>query len=787
VHLSNKSEQSDIHPYDFYVGLWMGGSNENMEYHMLKGNEDGSGIASVSVPIFDTDTDHLKLGLYIRDPETKIMRHISSGYKSLMDVASFIDGVSHPDHASDSVLLKDNYSKNQALIHFSNDGTDMNSFRTFSARLQPSIMHENDSINQKVIEMSFGLHNWIEKSSCVSNMNGGPNFVNSMCFIESMGCAINYPLLDMTYSSERHQAPISMLAYNALATLRYVNMSADSVMALPPGEFVRNYIMPLCKGFTICTKTMGYSGDKTLDPAGNLDMSTEDFAMVLSKHMFVDVKDSYRPEKKIQCLRDMTDTELRDVIMTLRASAVKESSRSHVLINDDCETLSGLIKSNEGAIYSNYLKAMSYGNGSREGVAGKYADMLWDATRDMDNLKAVPKSDFEDIGKLLARYGEMRQNRSEGKAPCCQMGVSIVSAKGPSFAIGKTDLNGHACVISQTLCENGDESYTIGEGTANMTMRHLSGKCPEKIYLTLKSGEKEFGIIEALNCINQNLSDAVKTGEGNVRLEQSIPGNFEGKDPYKSCPFYMAGFFVGLDMGSCTPGVIPLQAQSAGIYGKDEKSKGGELAACDPCEDLMEKVMHVAERGGLKNGAPVFGAPIADLSGESVSALPINLEKVMGKDVATEFLSQVKARNDEMYPPRASEDTLKMLMSRWLDLEPSSARAVPPSKGIESCVISSAEGFDCADMARVAVEYKRRVARKFNSLQAEDPKNDGVVMDVHGQMMSAVAQFIVPLPIGEKFELSCARNLRKAVELVPFRSVSCGAVVESSCGNFGLV
>ncbi|MFN9910196.1 MAG: hypothetical protein ACK56F_29470, partial [bacterium] len=94
VHLSNKSEQSDIHPYDFYVGLWMGGSNENMEYHMLKGHEDGSGIASVSVPIFDTDIDHLKLGLYIRDPETKIIRHILSGYKSLKDVASFIDGVS---------------------------------------------------------------------------------------------------------------------------------------------------------------------------------------------------------------------------------------------------------------------------------------------------------------------------------------------------------------------------------------------------------------------------------------------------------------------------------------------------------------------------------------------------------------------------------------------------------------------------------------------------------------------------------------------------------------------
>jgi len=765
VHLSNKSEGvSEVHPYDFYVGLWMGGKNEKMEYQMLKGQADGTGCASVSVPIALRDSDHLKMGLYVYDPDSKIVRHIVSGHKPLQDIATVIDGVSHTDDSRRSILLKDNYSKNQALIHLANDGTDMEKFRKLCTRLSPSVLHYNDLINQKVIEMSFGLHNWIEKASCVSNMNGGPNFVNSMCFLESMGCAINYPLLDMTYSSERHRAPLSMLAYNSLATLRYVNMSADEVMALPPNRFVEGYIVPLCKGFTRCPKSMVYTGDKTLDLAGNLDMGTEDFAMVMSSHMFSNLKGTYKPCPKIQAVRDMTDSELRDTLQRLQAGAMSESSDSHVLICDDCETLSGLIKSFEGGIYENYLKALELsGDGD---AAGKYAEMLWEGTRDMDNLKSIPRSEFEGVGKLLARYGEMRRNRDEGKAPCAQMGVSIVSAKGASFAMGKTDLNGHACVIAQTLDESGSESYTIAEGTANMTMRGLPRECPERVGLMLKTGEKSFGVFEALNCITQNLADALKTGSGDMRLEQSIPGEFHGKDPYKTCPFYMAGFFVGLEMGSCTPGVIPLQAQNAGVMGGDQLST--EISACDPGEDLMDKVLKETERRGVKGGAPVFGAPIADLSGANVNALPIDLEKVMGKDLALNFLNQVKERNNEVYPPRASEAKLKMLMSRWLELEPvTNYKGYMPRRS-DAVLLSCSEGFKCADTARAAVEYKRRIARKFNSLQAEDVKSDGVTMDVHGYMMSAVAQFSVPLPtIGEKWELSCARNLRKAVELVP--------------------
>lgn len=769
VHLSNKSENSDIHPYDFYIGMWMGGSSPHMDYQMLKGQEDGSGMASLCLPILSTDSDHLKFGVYIKDPDTKIMRHIASGFKSILDVASSIENVTHPDLASSSIFIKDNYSKNQALLHLSNNGTDLKTFVAFCAEnLRPSVLHDNESINQKVIEMSFGLHNWIQSCSSVTNTNGGPNFVNSMCFTQCNGCAINYPLLNLVYSSEKHRAPLSLLAYQALATLNYVNLSAKALMDMPDHEFVRSYVVPLCKNFTVCPQTMNYSGDKTLDPAGNLDMGTEDFAMVFSQHMFADVRKGYEEPEFVGRLGQMTDEELQSTVAKIKASPKSEDCAAHLLISDDCETLSGMIKSFEGSILDHYKLAAS-GAAKSRGVSERLAEMIWDSTRGLKNLSKVSMEDWKDVAALLARYGELRSNCEKGLAPQSQIAISIVSAKGPSFAMGQNDLNGHACTISQTLGANGEEHYTIGEGTANMTIRSLPESVPEQVSLMLNTGEKKFKMLEALSCMSQNYSDILKTDEGKLRVEQAIPGDFKGKDPYKACPFYMAGFFVGLEMDACTPGIIPLQAGTV----MPEK-----LSACDPVEDLWDKVMEKVDKllvekhersAGCKPGAPVFGAPIVDMSGENVTPLPINLGKVMGEQEAREFLSQVAVRNHEVNPPRASEETLKTLMSRWIDLEPASkiSKSVPT----ENVVLSSAEGFQCANMARAALEYKKRVARKFNELQSKESagEGDGVSMSVMGQMMSVVTQFSVPLPKTDTWRLSSVRNLRRAVSMVPFR------------------
>ncbi len=780
VHLSNKSENpSGVHDYDFYLGAWMGGKNNDMQYQMLKGQADGTGETTLSVPILGSDYDALKLGVYIRDPDTKTMRHIASGFKPLLPLAHELEGVDDFGKATNSLVIKDNYSRNQTLIHIANNGTDLAAMKKFCGSLKPSVLHSNNEINKKVLQMTFGLHDWIEKSSCVSNMNGGPNFVNSMCFTESMGCAINYPLLDMTYDSSRHRAPLAMLSYLAFSALQYGGIPAATLLAMEPHDFVANFVVPLCTSFTVCPTSSVYSGDKTIDAKGNLDLGTEDFAMVLSRHFFTDVNDTYQD---IRCckLSDKTDLELQNLVAECLASPLANSF-GHKTISDDCETLSGLAKSISGSMHKYHLKARMMCEGgvansrkmqigikamdtiledhAASPVDAKLADLMWQETRGLKNMANVPKSDFVTLACLLNRAGELRENCDRGKAPCAQLAMSIVSAKGASFEMGNKDLNGHACTVSQTLSADGTAHFRIGEATANMSTRDLPASCPAKVRLTLSNGEKSFVMLEALTCIVQNLGEYVKTS-GKIRIGQCIPASFHGVDAYKACPFYMAGFFVGFKMGPCIPGVIPLDLKSSLV------SHGSGTLASDAAL-----------------AAPVFGAPVADLSGKSVKALPIDLGKVMGEAEAIKFLGSVMERNDESYPPRASKGTLTKVMSRWMPIQPMATMF--PGKYSESTWISSvAEGFEDADLGRAVLEYKSRLARKFNTLQAEDPFNDGVIMTVHGHMLSAVCQFHVPLPKTDGlWNLSCARNMRLAVEALPLRPRSCGVAGQVRVGS----
>jgi hypothetical protein len=137
----------------------------------------------------------------------------------------------------------------------------------------------------------------------------------------------------------------------------------------------------------------------------------------------------------------------------------------------------------------------------------------------------------------------------------------------------------------------------------------------------------------------------------------------------------------------------------------------------------------------------------------------------MGQADADAFLSGIKQRNLESYPPRASEECLRHLMSRWGDVKPLGNACLDDEK---HWMLSSAESFPCADMLRGVAEYKTRLAREFNSIQEKDCKSDGIQMHVKQHMLSVVTHFHVPLPVSEKWDLSCARNMRLALKAMPF-------------------
>lgn len=765
VHLSNKAEGSSVHTYDFFCAAFMGGTNPNLDYQMLKGCADGTGEATLSLPLLSTDTDMFKMGIYVKDPETHVCRHLASGFETLGWLRDALGEASSFAESKRSLLLKDNYSKNQVLLHFCNESTDVKAFGQFAERLNPSVLHKNEEINKKVLEMSFRVHNWIENSANVSSRNGGQNFVNPVCFTEAMGCVINYPLLNLTYSSERHRAPLPMLAYMGLSTMHCVGMSVDNLLKLRDDEFINRFVVPLCSAFTVCPKSSIYAGDKTLNAEGGLDEMTENFAMVLSAHLFLGVESHpvFR-DRYLGMLSKMSMDELVTHFGALNDNP-DPGAYTHPLIADDCETQTGMLKSFEGAIYQYHLKSiaeherkagMQIGSplsaqddtASHDVVLGQ---MMWDSTRGMQNMSAVPVQDFMSLARLLGKYGRLRHNGDKGVAPSAQIGLCIVSAKGPKFSTTNSELNGHACAVAQTLSADGNAYYTIGEGTSNMSMRDLPAGCLKSVVLPLTTGDKSFGTMEALGIIAESMGDLISTC-GLTRVGQYIPHTFVDSDPYVSCPFYMAGFFMGLEMDSCTPGVIPLDTKrGVGFVSGDAAGAKGVVT-------------------GAAAAQPVFGAPVAALSDETVRALPINLANGIGKEEALQFLGEVRARNDETYIPRLSDENVAKLMGPWGPLQAFDAAAAAKFDHTRTWISSCAEAFDNADVLRTVFEYKRRLVDRFNSLQCNDAGDDGVRAIVRCHLLSVVCYFHVPLPTKERWQLSCARNVKLAsAELPPLK------------------
>jgi hypothetical protein len=240
---------------------------------------------------------------------------------------------------------------------------------------------------------------------------------------------------------------------------------------------------------------------------------------------------------------------------------------------------------------------------------------------------------------------------------------------------------------------------------------------------------------------------------GSLRVDQIIPRSFDGKNPYTECPFYMAGFFLGLEMGPNIPAVIPIDTRDL----ESMTCQGGVLAAGGEEEDVKPML-----RPPISSRC-FFGAPVATLNAATVRAVPVDLGKVMGGEGAKTFLDNVKQRNLESYPPLAKTQTLDMLMSRWGDLTPLDKSAEGKYNPEFVWTLSSAEGFNNADELRAVGVQKSRLAAKFNAIQAEDTQSDGIRMEVKLHMLSVVSHFHVPLPRQERWSLSCARNMRQAV------------------------
>jgi len=328
----------------------------------------------------------------------------------------------------------------------------------------------------------------------------------------------------------------------------------------------------------------------------------------------------------------------------------------------------------------------------------------------------LTKTDVLKLGCLVHKLGEMAENMESGTLPCLQACFNVVTAKGPSYEMQSSDLNGHACGLLQLLDEKGDTHYRVLEATTNLTMQDLPEGCPERVKVHLENGIAELSVREVLATIGHNVSQMAAMN-GKTRLEELIAVKYA--DPAK-CPFYMSSFYLNAKMGPFVPSMIPLY--------KLESSKN-----------------------------PVFGAPVLEV----VKGVPINLANALGEEHAKTFLSGLLQRNLECNPPRLNDEDLKRVASHWGALE-----SIEPLQSLAEGVqrVSAIESNLDAVINDAHFELKTRIAANFNKLQASDPDDDGVRIQMKKIFLGTVCQINVPLPKAPgEWNLTCARNLRTTV------------------------
>jgi hypothetical protein len=90
-----------------------------------------------------------------------MQRHLASSFISITKLLEDINGVTNCVLAKASLILNDNYSKNQVLLHFANIDSNLEALKAL--KLKPSFMLKSPILNQKVQAMTTGLHALIGK------------------------------------------------------------------------------------------------------------------------------------------------------------------------------------------------------------------------------------------------------------------------------------------------------------------------------------------------------------------------------------------------------------------------------------------------------------------------------------------------------------------------------------------------------------------------------------------------------------------------------------------------
>ena len=744
----------------FLLAGWVGGGNPDFSLSPLGPD----GVAEVRLVLREGDPDTVKFSVSFNMVVPKGQRncHLASYFLPAAELAALLrDSPRVFSPTQRCFSMRDNFTKNVAVLRFQNIDTDHGSL--LSLPLRPSALLALDRTNAAVFGLGQRLKQAIA-SFTVSPMNAGPQYIEAFSYLQMQNALVHYSLIGYAFSRLTTPYQLPWIMYDAYQAAHTAGVHPAALGALDDVHFVHRFGQGVITAHTACGLTSVYCTDYTInafDAVCKLK-ETEDMAKTfgcLSLQSQAGLESgvaatsrSYTPRgpppsAPAPSLQQCVDALARAQRARREQGLSRRVSFAGVL--DDCENAAqGIIMKAKGIqqVYEGVV-AGGGGGGGDSAAVGRLADQMCRvaATDPWGRLFGnLSRQDHITMAACLMRLGALLSRGDWTTA------FAVVSAKGPSYTEENPNapgaLSGHGTVVSR-LRTAGTTYHGPLEGTTYLCQDPpVPPSMDEGFRVRLDDGSvAAFDNSVFATVFAQNVHRCV-----GISADNCILGHLQadyGSNPQR-CPFYVSAFYTGLSEGDgLTLGCIPLDTNPPANF--------------------------------CSGAQPVFGAPVMGLSRPSTMAVTVP-PSLLSDDPKEQdqLVALIDAQMQEACCPEASQDTIAAIASYWQPVAPlrTTAELMPPlvSGGGMPLLRRSGFGgllrtintwaFDDPAAAGMAVRLYGALAIRFNLLQARDPQCDGVVAAAFGHYLSAALRFDVPMrPRGSGVvALSTMRNLRQA-------------------------
>lgn len=707
----------------FVLNSWIGDNNEESSTEkVLFDNEklSAEGKAVVKLNLDNGNVNTVKLEYNFVTPTTSgdRLHHLCSSFIPVADLMDHLDGKN-----TNKCYMKNNFSKDAALMEFKNISTDTGAVRLL--KLRPSALLQQEVLNKAVFSMGTALKQKLV--SCdVNNINAGPQFVEGLTFLPMQGVLTNYGLMGFTFKCLESPINLDCTMYNAYKTLEATGLDIYSLSSMSDKDLFFQFGAHLATRSTSCAFTTPYSPDLTYDCIGRITKDTESITRCMSAVAL----QTQGAVKNYEWVFTPNQT-LADSVQVLSKPDIHDNTKiregmSYALLNDDCEDAAlGVILHLEGvaSLARNF------------DTPTKLAQAMAQAAHNNRLFAGFTMDHHSQMAESLHRLGTLA---NKGKL---QAAFSVVSARAAcaenasdAHAGNTPQLSGHGTVIGRLTDCNGDNHFIPLEGTSYIvTDQPFAKGLANEIILGLQDGsEQKFDLAKAQTIFAQNLHEIAGLSPHSRVLGHLLS---EYKDPVNQAPFFVSLFYSGLQQNTQTFGCVPLDTAAG--------------------------------------QAPMFGAPVMGLSRESSIAIPLTpyLMTNNGED-PKKLMQLICAHANEVFPPKATDAQMKALMSCWQPCAPPSrdTLTIDPTRHLRAECTSA---FDNPQHTTAAVRVYQELAAKFNQLQTKTRDEDGIRIEGYGTFLSAALKMKIPIPSAKnpRLKTTAIKNLRAAVAELKLDSI----------------